>query len=272
MNTRRFVTAALIGLIAGITGGLFGVGGGIVVVPGLVLLLGYLPHRAHPTSVAAIVVTAAAALVRFAADGSVDWMAALALFAGAGTGALIGVRIIDRISARSLSGAFVVVLTVSAVRLLIPNQGSGPEAFVTSIDLTLLALAGLLATGLAAGILAGTLGVGGGIVFVPTLAAFYLLDQHVAQGTSLAAMVPTTIVAAVMHGRAGRIDWPVSAAVGAGGIIGGLTGAGWALELDPLLLRRLFAGLLVVVAARMLHTRARTSVPDQPRESEEPIG
>ena len=270
MNTRRYVTAALIGLVAGITGGLFGVGGGFVVVPGLVLLLGYLPHRAHPTSGAAIVVTAAAALVRFAADGSVDWTAAVALTAGAATGALLGARTIDRISARTLSGAFVLVLMVSAVRLLIPNRGGGSATFVTSVDLTLLAVAGLLASGLAAGILAGTLGVGGGIIFVPTLAAFFLVDQHVAQGTSLAAMVPTTIVAAIMHGRAGRIDWPVAAALGAGGMIGGLAGAGWALGLDPLLLRRLFASLLVLVAARMLLTRARTSVRAQPREAEEP--
>ena len=264
MGTRRYLIAAAIGLVAGITGGLFGVGGGIVVVPGLVLLLRYLPHRAHPTSGAAIVVTAGAALARFAVDGSVDWPAAAALFAGAGLGAVLGARFIDRISGRWLTRAFVLVLAVSAVRLLVPNRGNGAATFVMSIDLTFWAIAGLLAVGLVAGILAATLGVGGGIVFVPTLAALYLMDQHVAQGTSLAAMVPTTIVAAVAHGRAGRIDWPVAAAVGAGGIIGGLTGAGWALSLDPLLLRRLFAGLLIVLATRMLVALARSPQPDPP--------
>lgn len=272
MNSRRYITAAIIGLIAGVAGGLFGVGGGFVVVPGLVLLLGYLPHRAHPTSGAAIVVTAGAALVRFGFDGSVDWSAAVALFAGAGIGVWLGVGIIDRISARSLSGAFVVVLTVSAVRLLIPNHGPGSQIFTQSVDLTFLALIGLLATGLVAGMLAGTLGVGGGIIFVPTLAALYLVDQHVAQGTSLAAMVPTTIVAAAMHGRAGRIDWPIAGALGAGGIVGGLTGAGWALQIDPFLLRRLFAGLLIAVAARMLYTRQTSSALQSPPESENLIG
>jgi len=256
MNTRRYLTASAVGLVAGITGGLFGVGGGIVVVPGLVLLLRYLPHRAHPTSGAAIVVTAGAALVRFAVDGSVDWAAGGALFAGAGLGALIGANVLDRISPRWLTRAFVLVLAISAVRLLLPNQANGPASFVTSVDLTLWAVAGLLTAGMAAGILAATLGVGGGIVFVPTLAALYLVDQHVAQGTSLAAMVPTTVVAAVMHGRAGRIDWPIAAALGAGGIVGGVAGAGWALSLDPLMLRRMFAVLLVVVAARMLRSLA----------------
>ncbi len=252
MNTRRFLSAAAIGLVAGITSGLFGVGGGIVLVPGLVLLLAYLPHRAHPTSGAAIVVTAGAALVRFASDGSVDWPAAVALFAGAGAGALLGARLIERISGRWLTGAFALVLTVSAIELLFPTPGATAEAFVFSIDMSWLAIVGLILTGIVAGITAATLGLGGGIVFVPTLATLFLMDQHVAQGTSLAAMVPTTIVAAVVHGRAGRIDWPVAAVLGTGGIAGGLMGAGWALALDPILLRRLFAGLLIVIAARML--------------------
>lgn len=245
------------------TGGLFGVGGGIVVVPGLVFLLRYLPHRAHPTSGAAIVVTAGAALVRFAADGSVDWWAGGALFAGAGLGALVGAKVIDRISGRWLTRAFVLILAISAIRLLLPNAATGPAASALSVDLTFWAWSGLLVAGLVAGIAAATLGVGGGIVFVPTLAALFLLDQHVAQGTSLAAMVPTTLVAAVAHGRAGRIDWPVAAAVGVGGVVGGLTGAGWALSLDPLVLRRLFAGLLIVVAARMLLARSPSPRPDR---------
>jgi uncharacterized membrane protein YfcA len=213
------------------------------------------------------VVTAGAALIRFGADGSVDWAAGVALFAGAGIGALIGAQLLDRISARWLTGAFVLVLAISAVRLLLPNQAAA-SAFVTSVDLTLWAVAGLLTAGMAAGVLAATLGLGGGIVFVPTLAALYLVDQHVAQGTSLAAMVPTTVVAAVAHGRAGRIDWPVAAALGVGGIVGGLTGAGWALDLDPLLLRRLFGGLLVLVAARMLGRLARSPDPSPPSPSE----
>lgn len=199
-----------------------------------------------------MVVIAVAALSRFAVDGSVDWPAAVTLFVGAGIGALVGARAIDRISPAWLTRAFVAVLVVSAIRLLIPANPSEADSFTASIDLTMLALLGLIAAGALAGLLAAILGGGGGIVFVPTLAALYSMDQHFAQGTSLAAMVPTTIVAAVAHGRAGRVDWRIAGAVGAGGIAGGLAGAELALGLDPLLLRRLFAGLLVVVAARML--------------------
>jgi len=255
MNTRRYVIATAIGVIAGVTGGLFGIGGGLLIVPGLVLFLGLLPHRAHPTSGAAVVVIAVAALSRFAVDGSVDWPAAFALFVGAGIGAVVGARTIDRISPEWLTRVFVAVLVVSAIRLLIPSDPTEADSFITSLDLTVLALLGLLAAGALAGLLAAILGGGGGIVFVPTLAALYSMDQHFAQGTSLAAMVPTTIVAAIAHGRAGRVDWRIAIAAGAGGIVGGLAGAELALGLDPLLLRRLFAGLLVIVAARMLYSQ-----------------
>jgi uncharacterized membrane protein YfcA len=255
MNIRRYVISILIGVVAGTAGGLFGIGGGLLIVPGLVLLLGLYPHGAHPTSGAAVVVTAAAALTRFAVDGSVDWPAGVALFVGAGVGALIGAKVIDRISPEWLTRAFVLVMLVAAVRLLIPGESTASAGFVASVDLTWWALSGLLAAGSLAGLLAAILGGGGGIVFVPTLAALYAVDQHVAQGTSLAAMVPTTIVAAVVHGRAGRINWQIAGAVGLGGVFGGWAGAEVALGLDPLLLRRLFAGLLLVVAMRMLSIR-----------------
>ena len=89
MDRRLYVVSASIGILAGLAGGLFGVGGGILIVPGLVVLLGLAPHRAHPTSGAAVVLIAVTALTRFASDGSVDWPAAAALFVGAGLGFLI---------------------------------------------------------------------------------------------------------------------------------------------------------------------------------------
>ena len=115
-----------------------------------------------------------------------------------------------------------------------------------------------LALGLAAGLLAATLGVGGGIVYVPALVALFSFSQHEAQGTSLAIIVPTTLVAAAVHARARKIDWRTVAVLGVGGVVGGVIGASSALALDDTLLRRLFAAFLVVMAVRMLRkTRAR---------------
>ncbi len=121
----------------------------------------------------------------------------------------------------------------------------------------------LVAVGLVAGSLAATLGIGGGILYVPALVSLLGFAQHRAQGTSLAVIIPTTLVAAVVHAREGRVVWPVAIPLGIGGIVGGFLGARTALALSAPLLRRLFAVILVVAALRMLaRTRRRAHEPD----------
>ncbi len=111
--------SAAIGLVAGGVAGLLGVGGGIIFVPGLVLLVGLDQRRAHATSVAIIVAAATTALLGFAIEGNVDWPAAGYLFAGSAAGAYLGARNLERIPEIWLTRAFVVLLFVAAIRLAI---------------------------------------------------------------------------------------------------------------------------------------------------------
>lgn len=111
--------AITLGLVAGFLGGMFGVGGGIIMVPGLVLLLGFDQHRAHATSVATIVAIAAAGVIPFAMDGEVEWGYAAVMVAGSLTGAYYGARVVSRIPAVWLARAFVVVALTAAVRFLV---------------------------------------------------------------------------------------------------------------------------------------------------------
>jgi uncharacterized protein len=111
------VKVALLGIAAGLVSGLFGVGGGVVIVPGLVLWIGIDMYRAGSTSVATIVASSAAAVIAFAVSGEVDWAAAAAIFLGAGTGAYVGARYMTRIPAHWLRHAFVGVLLLAALRL-----------------------------------------------------------------------------------------------------------------------------------------------------------
>ena len=113
----------------------------------------------------------------------------------------------------------------------------------------------LVVVGLVAGALAGSLGIGGGVIFVPVLAVVVGLEQAVAQGTSLAVIAPTAAIATYAHVRYGRVDWRAAIPVGSGSIIGAVIGAQMALAANPLLLRRLFAGLLVVLAVRLVLTQ-----------------
>lgn len=252
-----FGGAALLGVAAGIFGGLFGVGGGLVMVPGLVLLMSMGQRRAHATSVAAIVASAAAAVVPLAREGKVHWDVAALLLVGGLVGALLGARLISRISEVWLARAFVVIVVIAAVRMAFEG-GDVASGDAASTAIGLLSGAGFVATGLVAGGLAAMLGIGGGIVYVPVLVTVFGFAQHEAQATSLAVIVPTTLMAAWVHGRAGRVDWPKAMALGTGGLLGGALGALSALSIDGLVLRRSFAGILVFVAYRMIH-KARSA-------------
>lgn len=119
----------------------------------------------------------------------------------------------------------------------------------------------LLAIGLAAGFLAGLLGVGGGILLVPAMTLLLGYDQHVAQGTSLLVIIPAAVSGSWTHHRNGRLALRDALALSAGGIVGAVLGAVFALSLEDALLRRLFALFLLASAARILvpHLRARRS-------------
>jgi uncharacterized protein len=107
------------GALAGLTAGLFGVGGGIVIVPPLVAFAALSQHQAHATSLAAIVPIAAVAGTRFAIDGSVDWSAAALLSVGTLLGAPVGAWLLTRTSAGTLNVAFGAFMLIVAARLLL---------------------------------------------------------------------------------------------------------------------------------------------------------
>lgn len=115
---------------------------------------------------------------------------------------------------------------------------------------TTIALA--LVLGFGAGVLSGLFGVGGGILFVPTLALVVGLGQLDAQATSLAAMIPVVAFGAWQQHRAGNVRWKAGIAVGAASVVGVVGGAVLATSLDDDLLRNMFAVFLLLVAAQLL--------------------
>jgi uncharacterized protein len=104
--------------------------------------------------------------------------------------------------------------------------------------------------GLAAGLVAGTFGVGGGILFVPTLVALGL-GQVEAQATSLAAILPTVAAGTWRQRSYGNVRWRAALWLGVASIVGVQLGAVLALSLREDVLRRLFGVLLLVVAAQI---------------------
>ena len=122
----------------------------------------------------------------------------------------------------------------------------------------------LLAIGLTAGVLAGLLGIGGGLLMVPAMVLISGFDQHVAQGTSLLVIIPAAALGSFTHHRHGRLDLRDAAALAVGGVLGALLGSVTALSLDDEILQRLFAILIIVMAVRMLRTPRQRPEPADP--------
>jgi uncharacterized protein len=112
-------------------------------------------------------------------------------------------------------------------------------------------LAFVVLLGLAAGVLSGMFGVGGGILFVPTLSLVVGLSHLEAQATSLAAIIPVVAVGAWRQNKYGNVRRRAAFAVGLASAVGVAAGVALADALSDATLRRLFAALLIVVAARL---------------------
>lgn len=243
----RFVLSCLgIGLAAGLLSGLFGVGGGTVIVPMLVLLLGFDQRLASGTSLAAIVPTAAVGVVSYAVHGSVAWIPAIILAAFAVVGAQIGTWLLARLPQNIVRWGFVIFLIVVIVMLfvVIPPRDS-PWV------LTWGAALGLAALGLVTGVLSGLLGVGGGVVVVPALIILFGTSDLVAKGTSLLMMIPTAISGTIGNLRRRNADLVAAVLIGVAACTTTTLGAWLSTILDPLVSNILFAAFLTFIAAQM---------------------
>jgi hypothetical protein len=116
-----------------------------------------------------------------------------------------------------------------------------------------LALVFVMASGV--GVLSGLFGVGGGILLVPLLVMVLEFEPHVAQGTSLVALVPPTgLLAFLNYERAGEVQWKVGLLIMPGIFLGGLAGSRLALRFTPREMRRTFAVLLLPICVWQLFT------------------
>ncbi|OGW86714.1 MAG: hypothetical protein A3C35_01750 [Omnitrophica bacterium RIFCSPHIGHO2_02_FULL_46_11] len=107
------------------------------------------------------------------------------------------------------------------------------------------------AISLLAGIASGLLGIGGGLILVPLFHYILKMDMHLAVGTSLAIIVPTALIGAYRHASGSFIDWRIFLFSTLFAIVGGFIGAGISMNLDVVLLRKIFAVFLVLVALKM---------------------
>lgn len=235
-----------VGLGAGLLSGLFGVGGGILVVPALVLMLKFDQRLANGTSLGAVLPISISSLVTYWSHDNVDWPMAAWLAIGALGGAVLGTKWIHLLPKKVLGYLFAVMLLVTAIRLFIPLDADGRAT------LTAFSAIALVFIGMVTGTLAGLLGIGGGVVMVPAMAVFFNELSVVAKGTSVAVIIPTSIMGTWRNWKTDNVDLKVAAIVGLAGIISAIGGSILSDHMSQDLSNILFASLVLVVAIRMV--------------------
>jgi uncharacterized protein len=245
----------IIGLAAGLLSGGFGIGGGIVMVP-LLVAVGLDRHRAHATSLASIFPIAAAGAVTFALSGEVNLGLGVLVGVGGIIGSIVGASLMNRLSTRSLSIFFGLVLLAAGIRMIFSTEPLPLAGGFNDFTLGLIAVG----IGLLSGFLAGVAGVGGGIVIVPATVLLLGFTQHEAQGTSLLAIILTSVAATIINRKNRRVRLREAVMVGAGGVVGAVLASVVALGVDGRVLSALFGAFAVLVAARTLY-QAYTTEP-----------
>lgn len=248
VSARRWALLVVVGLLGGLLSGLFGVGGGAVMVPLLIWLLGMGQRRAAATSLVAIVPTAIVGALTYGIGGHVAIVAGAVLGVGAIGGSLLGSRLLRRLPIGVLRWMFIGLLGVGAIQTLvdIPSRDS-------DISLTLVSGAMLLLVGVLMGVASGLLGVGGGVIVVPILIAGFGASDLLAKGTSLVAMIPAAMTGSGANVRAHLVKPGDGLVVGVAASAASWLGVVFAYRISPFVSSLLFFVLMIATMAQLAY-------------------
>jgi uncharacterized membrane protein YfcA len=248
MTMSMIALAVASGAVVGALLGLFGGGGSVLATPLLLYVVGIRdPHVAIGTSAAAVAVNAALNLIGHGRGGRVKWPCAT-VFAGSGLlGSFLGSSLAKAVDGQRLLLFFAVAMAAIALSMMRrPRSEGDPQVHITGRLMMKLAPLGVL-TGLAAGFF----GIGGGFLIVPGLMLATGMTMANATASSLVSVSLFGAATSLNYAASGLVDWPVAGLFILGGVGGGLLGVRGAASLTghALLARRLFAGLVLAVAA-----------------------
>lgn len=244
--TPRLLAFVGIGLVVGFMSGLFGVGGGVLIVPALVLLMRFEQKVATGTSLLAVGPISLAGTLAYALEGNVDWVVSLFLAIGMVGGGVLGSYLLTKLHTTLISWIFVGVLVIIAVRMFFADPVRGDPNPIDPIDVVVLILVGVVV-----GTLSGLIGVGGGIVIVPTLIVFFGMDDLFAKGASLVSLVPNALTTSILNLQRRIGDLAAGIAIGVSGALTVWPGMLFAEFLDPQTASILFGVFLLLIALQL---------------------
>lgn len=216
-------------------------------VPLLTGFLAFDQHGAHAHSLAAIVLIALAAAIGFAVAGEIDPAVGLALGLGGILGSTVGAHLMHRLSPPALRAVFGLIMIGTGIRMFSAGVSeSGAEiGTIAGLDIA-------VGIGLVAGVASGVAGIGGGVIMVPAMVFLLGMDQHLAEGTSLMAVLFTAVAGTRVNLHNRRVDLRQAALIGVGGVILALAVVRFALALSGEALTRVFGVFVALVGLRMI--------------------
>ncbi len=250
---RSIIVLIVVGMLVGVLSGMFGIGGGTVIVPALVWL-GLSQRNAAATSTLAIVPTSISGVVSYATGGHVDWLAAVLLFCGMFVGGQIGSWLLSRLPElvlRWIFVAFLVFVVINQVSFVPSRDHQIAMSVTTGICLALL--------GVIIGTLAGLLGIGGGALAVPSLSILFGASDLVARGTSLLAMFPNSITTSAANLKRRLAHVKTALIIGVTAAVTAPLGTWIAGEVSPRVGAIMFACYLCVLLVRSVFVAVKAT-------------
>ncbi|WP_166555537.1 sulfite exporter TauE/SafE family protein [Mycolicibacterium sp. CBMA 226] len=241
------VWLVLVGVLGGLLSGLFAIGGAILMVPLLMWRAGMDQRRAAATSLVAITPTAAVSSITYLIHGYVNLIAALIVALGSIVGAMIGSRLLRRLTLKSLQWIFIAfILVIAAYLLLAPTPERGH-----TLALTPVVLLGYLGLGVLTGISSGLFGIGGAIIAVPILISVFAINDLIAKGTALVVSIPTSVIGSIANRRSDAVDVRAGIIVGVTAALVSIPAVSLAVAIPARTSAILFAALLIAIAAML---------------------
>jgi len=240
----RILAAGALGVVSGLFGGLFGIGGGVLAIPLLGLAYGLHQQMAQGTVLVVVVPNVLFGLWGYRRRVGVDLRIGATLAVTATVSTYPAAHLATELDPHGLRLAFAAFLAILAALIAYRSR----QAAAIAPARAALAWGWTALVGVAGGIVSGLFGVGGAFIVPPALTAFFGLRQIEAQGLALALVSPVTLVALVTYARAGEVDWGLGIPLAVGGIAAIPAGVAAAYRLPERSLRLAFCGLLFVTA------------------------
>jgi len=246
----------ILGIAAGILSGLFGIGGGIVMVPSLIVLFGMDILDANATSLAAMLLPVGIlGVIAYYKAGLINikdslWISG-GLFLGSFAGGEFAVNMNEGLLAKLYAG---ILFYVAISYLDIPSYFKKKNETKPIKEITQKPFWAFILVGIAAGIFAGLFGKGGGIIIVPLLIGIFHYKTKAAAATSLAALqLPVGLPSVIIYAQNGHLNILFAALIAIGILIGVFFGSKIGVKLPSAVFKKIFALFLIIVAMYMVY-------------------